>query len=56
MKVMELCLSDGVGGLELYAVRSASQLQAGGVDCIAVGSPGTLFSQRMQEQAGKNHR
>jgi glycosyltransferase involved in cell wall biosynthesis len=53
MKVMELCLSDGVGGLELYAVRSASQLQAGGVDCIAVGSPGTLFSQRMQEQQTK---
>ena len=50
MKVLELCLSDGVGGLELYAVRSAKQLQARGVDCIAVGSPDTLFSQRMQEQ------
>jgi glycosyltransferase involved in cell wall biosynthesis len=53
MKVLELCLSDGVGGLELYAVRSASQLQARGLGCIAVGSPGTLFSQRMQDQQTK---
>jgi glycosyltransferase involved in cell wall biosynthesis len=53
MKVLELCLSDGVGGLELYAVRSAHQLQARGVDCIAAGSPGTMFSQRMQEQQTK---
>lgn len=53
MKVLELCLSDGVGGLELYAVRCADQLRTRGVDCIAVGSPGTMFSQRMQEQQTK---
>ena len=49
MKVMELCLSDGVGGLELYAVRTAKQLGMRGVECVAVGSPGTLYSGRMRE-------
>jgi len=50
MKILELCLSDGVGGLELYAVRTANQLRMRGVDCIAVGAPGTLYSRRMREQ------
>jgi glycosyltransferase involved in cell wall biosynthesis len=50
MKVLELCLSDGVGGLELYAVRSAHHLRNRGVDCIAVGAPETLYSQRMRGQ------
>ena len=53
MKVLELCLSDGVGGLELYAVRSAKHLQAMSVDCIAVGGPETLFTRRMRDQVIK---
>lgn len=53
MKVLELCLSDGVGGLELYAVRTAKQLQKRGEDCVAVGAPGTLYTRRMREQGVK---
>ncbi|MGD8569147.1 MAG: glycosyltransferase family 4 protein [Gammaproteobacteria bacterium] len=51
MKVLELCMSTGVGGLELYAVRTASQLLARHVDCIAVVADGTMTASRMQ-QAG----
>lgn len=50
MKVLELCLSDGVGGLELYAVRSAQRLQARGVECVAVAAGDTFFARRMLEQ------
>lgn len=32
MKILELCLSPDLGGLELYALRSARALQAGGRD------------------------
>ncbi|WP_455219548.1 glycosyltransferase family 4 protein [Kaarinaea lacus] len=49
MKVLELCLSTGVGGLELYAVRTAKQLIAQKVDCIAVVARGTMTAERMQE-------
>lgn len=55
MKVLELCLSDGVGGLELYAVRTAKQLLARDVDCIAVGRKETLFSRRMEDQGVKTY-
>lgn len=51
MKVLELCLSTGVGGLELYAVRSAIQLTARQIECLAAVAPGTMTATRMQ-QAG----
>ncbi|UCE89778.1 MAG: glycosyltransferase family 4 protein [Pseudomonadota bacterium] len=49
MKVMELCLSDGVGGLELYALRTARELAARGADCIAVVGESGMLSERMPE-------
>ena len=49
MKVLELCLSTGVGGLELYAVRSAVQLLARDIDCVAAVVDGTMTATRMQE-------
>ena len=49
MKVLELCLSTGVGGLELYAVRTATQLKARGIDCIAVTGRDTMTAQRMRQ-------
>lgn len=51
MKVLELCMSTGVGGLELYAVRTASQLLARQLGCIAAVADGTMTASRMQ-QAG----
>lgn len=47
MKVLELCLSTGVGGLELYAVRSATQLILRGVGCLAVVANKTMTAERM---------
>ncbi len=50
MKVIELCLSDGVGGLELYAVRTAVALKRLGHHCVAVVRPGTMLAQRMADE------
>lgn len=50
MKILELCTSDGIGGLELYALRTTQNLQNSGHDVIAVVRPATLLHQRMQEQ------
>ncbi|MEJ2181528.1 MAG: glycosyltransferase, partial [Gammaproteobacteria bacterium] len=49
MKVLELCLSTGIGGLELYAVRTAKQLLAQKVNCIAAVASGTMTAERMQQ-------
>ena len=49
MKVLELCLSTGIGGLELYAVRTAKRLIEHNVDCIAVVAKGTMTDERMQQ-------
>lgn len=49
MKVLELCLSTGVGGLELYAVRTASQLQSRNIECIAVVARDTMTAERIQQ-------
>jgi glycosyltransferase involved in cell wall biosynthesis len=49
MKVLELCLSTGIGGLELYAVRTASQLKARNIECIAVAARGTMTAERMRQ-------
>ena len=50
MKVLELCLSDGVGGLELYALRTARQLPRIGLECLAVVKDGTMLAERMQTE------
>jgi glycosyltransferase involved in cell wall biosynthesis len=47
MKVLELCLSNGVGGLELYALRTAEQLTRLGCECLAVVRKDTLLAERM---------
>ena len=49
MKVLELCLSTGVGGLELYAVRTATQLVARNIDCVAVVGRNTMTAERMRQ-------
>ncbi|NIV34645.1 MAG: glycosyltransferase, partial [Anaerolineae bacterium] len=36
MKILELCLSPDLGGLELYALRSARALQAAGDEVLTV--------------------
>lgn len=50
MKILELCTSDGVGGLELYALRSTAALQRQGLDVMAVVRPGTMLQRRLSEQ------
>lgn len=50
MKVIELCLSHGVGGLELYALRTAVQLPRFGITCLAVVRDGTMLAERMQAE------
>jgi len=46
---MELCLSPGVGGLELYAVRTAEQLCQRKLSCLAVVRHDTMTAKRMSE-------
>jgi len=48
-KIMELCLSPGVGGLELYAVRTAEQLRIRHIPCLAVVQQSTMTAKRMLE-------
>ena len=43
---MQLCLSDGVGGLELYVVRTAQKLIERQINCVAVVRAGTMLAQR----------
>ncbi|WP_455212046.1 glycosyltransferase family 4 protein [Kaarinaea lacus] len=50
MKVMQLCLSDGVGGLELYVLRTAKQFAAKHIDCVAAVRHGTMLAKRMQDE------
>lgn len=50
MKILELCTSDGVGGLELYALRTTQALQRQGHKVLAVIRPNTMLAQRMREQ------
>ena len=46
MKVAILCLSPGIGGLELYAVREYQALSRQGVECIAIVAKGSPLAQR----------
>jgi len=50
MKVLELCLSHGVGGLELYAFRTTKQLARFGCDCVAVVKERTMLSERLHSE------
>lgn len=49
MKVLELCLSTGVGGLEHYAIRTARQLTERGISCVAVVASETMTANAMAE-------
>ncbi len=48
-KVMQLCLSDGLGGLELYVFHCSVQLQQRGVNVLPVVREGTMLYERMVE-------
>ncbi len=50
MKLLELCTSDGFGGLELYAAKVADHYHRQGVSTLAVVQPGTLLDRRLAEQ------
>ncbi len=49
MRVLELCLSDGHGGLELHVARLCELLRARGHDCSAMTRPGTRLNARLAE-------
>ncbi len=49
MRVLELCLSDGHGGLELHVARLCECLRARGRDCRALTRPGTRLNARIRE-------
>jgi glycosyltransferase involved in cell wall biosynthesis len=50
MRVLQLCLSDGHGGLELYVSRLCALLPARNIDCTAVARPGTLLARQLADQ------
>jgi len=54
MKILELCLSPGFGGLELYAQKIIRHLSRPGVECHAVISRGSFLDRQLQE-AGIPH-
>jgi len=47
MKILELCLSDGKGGLELYVYRSAKELVQRGCECLAVVGAESFLHKKM---------
>lgn len=49
-RILELCLSDGHGGLELYVAHLSALLRERGRDCHAMVAPGTLLAQRLDER------
>jgi glycosyltransferase involved in cell wall biosynthesis len=50
MRILQLCLSDGHGGLELYVARLCEQLRARGHECSAVVAADTMLARRLAEQ------
>ena len=46
MKVIELCLSNGFGGLELYAFRASCQLDKKGIECLPLIRRDTLLDKK----------
>jgi len=55
VKILELCTSPGLGGLELYMAKTVQWFAARGVPCAAVISPNTRLAAWMQEH-GVPHR
>lgn len=49
-RILELCLSEGHGGLELYAARLCGLLRRHGLDCRAMAGADTLFARRVAEE------
>ncbi|MCW8886453.1 MAG: glycosyltransferase family 4 protein [Motiliproteus sp.] len=49
MKIAILCLSPGIGGLELYAVREYQALSKRGLECLAIVAKGSPLAQRFRE-------
>jgi len=50
MKILELCTSDGVGGLELYVARTVDALRRLDCNVLAAVRPGTMLQQRLEEK------
>ncbi|MEN8170425.1 MAG: glycosyltransferase family 4 protein [Pseudomonadota bacterium] len=48
-KILQLCLSDGLGGLELYVFRTVQQLLKRAHHCVTVVRADTMLSSRMDE-------
>lgn len=55
-RILQLCLSKGHGGLELYAARLCALLRGRGRDCQAMVAPGSLIAQRLDEQGVPAHK
>ena len=51
MKVLELCLSSGLGGLELYFIDATLYLIKKGHQCIPVVNSGSLIEVRLKNQS-----
>ncbi len=49
MKLLELCLSQGFGGLELYAEKVIRHYQEENIPCLPVISKNSLLDKRLQE-------
>lgn len=49
-RIVELCLSDGRGGLELYVVKIAVALRARGHLVYTITCPGTFLSEALRDQ------
>ena len=54
MKILQLCLSDGKGGLELYALNVIKGLNENEKDLHAVALPGSFLARKLDE-AGINY-
>lgn len=50
MRVMQLCLTGGHGGLELYVSRLCKLLPQRRHDCVAVVDPGSMLAEKLSEQ------
>ena len=49
MVVAILCLSQGHGGLELYALNEHKELTARGIECIAVVAKNSMLATQLEE-------
>ena len=51
MVVAILCLSQGHGGLELYALREHMELEARGAKCISIVAKNSMLAKHLHEHA-----